>query len=56
VNAQHEPAYPGADTVVLSIRAPNMVAHSTSERCGLEVPHLISECGEFVAAAQEGTE
>lgn len=46
-NLQAEPGYPGIQTVVFSIRSPNMTAHISSERCLIECPHLISECGEF---------
>lgn len=44
---QHEPAYPGTETVVFSIRFPDWVSHLASGRCPIEGPHLWNECGEF---------
>lgn len=49
-NCQQEPSYPGLFTVVFSIRKPDMTAHWPSERCGVQEPHAIAECGEFRAA------
>jgi hypothetical protein len=48
LNCRQEPPYVGLNTVVMSIRAPSLVAHRASLRCALEVPHTIAECGEFV--------
>ena len=47
-NLGAEPPYPGLQTVVFSIRFPEMTAHSATERCSLEEPHLISACGEWL--------
>jgi hypothetical protein len=47
-NCANEPAYPGHDTVVFALSAPDMTAHLATERCTEECPHLIAECGEFV--------
>lgn len=48
-NCQTEPAYPNHATVAFSIRAPEFTVHRASERCGIEEPHEIARCGEFVA-------
>lgn len=47
-NLDCEPPYPDHDTVLISIRFPEMTAHLSTERCPHEHPHLIAECGEFV--------
>ena len=52
-NCQQEPSYPDHETVVFSIRFPDLTAHSKSSRCPIEEPHLISECGEVALAALE---
>ena len=44
---QHEPPFPDHDTVTISIRSPDLVAHQPSDRCVTEEPHAISRCGEF---------
>lgn len=36
----HEPIYPGLDTVVFSIRFPDWTIHKPSWRCDIECPHL----------------
>lgn len=46
-NCQQEPPYPGLDTVVFSLRAPDLVAHLAREDCPIETPHPIAECGAF---------
>jgi hypothetical protein len=46
-NAQHEPHYPGSETVTCSIRFPLMTCHHASPRCQIEAPHLVVECGEI---------
>ena len=46
-NCQQEPHYPGADTVACSLRYPELTAHHASDRCPIEAPHLIADCGEF---------
>jgi hypothetical protein len=33
--------------VVCSLRYPDFVVHLQSQRCTIEYPHLIRECGEF---------
>lgn len=50
-DCQHEPPYPGAETVVFSIRAPDHTCHLPSERCQVQEPHLIADCSEFVCPA-----
>jgi hypothetical protein len=45
-NCQNEPAFPGARTVVFSIRAPDMVCHQPTEFCATEEPHSWTACGE----------
>jgi hypothetical protein len=44
-NCQQEPAYPGADTVVFSIRDPMMTVHRKRDDCPIEEPHSIVDCG-----------
>lgn len=44
---QHEPAYPGLHTVLISIRDPEWTAHTPSKRCPIEEVHKISQCAEF---------
>lgn len=46
-DCQFEPPYPDHDTVLFSIRFPEMVGHLASARCPIEEPHRIEECGEF---------
>jgi hypothetical protein len=46
-DCQHEPPYPGLHTVLISMRDPDMTAHSPSKRCPIEEPHQIAKCGEF---------
>ena len=48
-SCQHEPPFPGMPTVVFSIRYPDLTAHLASAACPLEVPHAISDCGEWDA-------
>lgn len=44
---QIEPAYPGLETVVYSIRFPHLTAHRPTERCPIEGPHEVNDCGEW---------
>lgn len=44
-DAQHEPPYPGADTVVMSIRDPDLLVHGKHADCPHEAPHRWDECG-----------
>jgi hypothetical protein len=44
-NCQQEPPYPGADTVIMSLRDPDWVMHLRSEECPCEYPHLWDRCG-----------
>lgn len=46
-DCQNEPTYPDHETVVFSIRSPDMVAHLATGRCEKEYLHLIKECGEY---------
>ena len=36
-----------SETVTCSFRSPDIVAHLPSQRCPVEYPHPISDCGEF---------
>lgn len=47
LNLQNEPDYPLHETVVVSLRDPNMVCHQASKVCPHEAPHDISECNLF---------
>lgn len=47
MNCQHEPPYPGLNTVVMSIRYPERTAHKPTALCVIEAPHLTRECGEW---------
>jgi hypothetical protein len=44
-NCQQEPPYPGAETVVCSIRDPDMLCHAKRDDCAIEAPHRWDECG-----------
>lgn len=46
-NCCNEPPYPDHETVVFSIRYPDVTSHRATERCKIEWPHLIQECREF---------
>ena len=46
-NLTAEPPYDGLTTCLFSIRAPELTAHGITERCQIECPHLIAECGEW---------
>jgi hypothetical protein len=46
-DCKNEPGYPGIDTVVFSMSAPDLTAHFKTIRCSIECPHFISECGEW---------
>ncbi len=46
-NCQQEPPYPAHDMVVTSLRSPEMTVHDPSERCAIQEPHAIADCGEF---------
>ncbi len=46
-NCRVEPPFPGLQTVVSTLSAPDLVAHGRSRRCPVEEPHPISTCGEF---------
>lgn len=48
-NCQQEPTYPDHQTVVFSIRYPDMTCHLRTDLCPTEHPHLIEECEEFSA-------
>lgn len=49
-DCQHEPAYPDHETVLFSLRDPDMVSHLKTARCLIEYPHLILQCGEYRSA------
>lgn len=51
-NCQQEPPYPEHETVVCSLRYPDLTAHLPSERCATQEPHPIPECGEFTPDAE----
>lgn len=46
-NCRNEPAYPDHETVVMSMKNPNLTAHLPSKRCDVQCPHPIIYCGEF---------
>lgn len=46
-DCRQEPPYPGLETVLFSIRAPEMTGHQPTDRCSREEPHAITECGEW---------
>jgi hypothetical protein len=46
-NCQQEPSYPEHETVVFSLRFPDLTVHSKSKRCKIGEPHEIAICGEF---------
>lgn len=45
-NCQQEPAYPGHETVVCALRAPELLCHLATPQCPIEGPHRWDECGE----------
>ena len=47
VDCQHEPPYPLLPTVLMSLAAPHLVAHSPRSDCQIEEPHRIEACGYF---------
>ena len=49
-NLQAEPAYPGFDTVCMSIRYPDWTIHCKTALCDKDFPHLTHQCGEWAAA------
>ena len=46
-DCRNEPPYPYHRTVVFSLSAPTMTAHIPSNRCAIEHPHEIADCGEW---------
>lgn len=46
-NCQQEPPYPDHETVCMSMRYPDMTCHEPSAGCGIQEPHMITECGLF---------
>lgn len=46
-NLDCEPAYPGFETVMLSLRNPDLTAHLKHQDCEIEEPHYIASCGIF---------
>lgn len=44
-NCQIEPSYPDHETVIASIRDPELTCHLPQERCTIQEPHRIAECG-----------
>lgn len=46
-DCQSEPGYPGADTIVFSLRYPDLTCHLPHPECEIQEPHLIAECGRF---------
>lgn len=44
-NCQQEPPYPEHDTIVFSIRNPDLTVHGKSDKCPYEAPHRLEECG-----------
>jgi hypothetical protein len=52
-NCQQEPSYPGAETVVFSIRFPELTCHRPTKRCQIEAPHAIAECDEWTGTPLE---
>lgn len=59
-NCQQEPSYPEHDTVIASIRYPDLTCHLPTDVCSIEEPHNVSECriwgklGEPVDVNSEG--
>jgi hypothetical protein len=51
-NCQQEPGYPGADTVVMSIRFPDLTCHYPAPDCRIQEPHQVAECGRFAEPAR----
>lgn len=50
-DCRYEPGYSEHETVMFSMGAPDLVCHRASARCGVECPHGIAECGEFLVDA-----
>lgn len=49
-DCEHEPPFPGMDTVVVSFRYPDLTCHLPRPDCGIKEPHRIDECGAFTGA------
>lgn len=45
MDCRNEPAYPGMETVLFSIKDPHNTAHGSSDLCKNEAPHSIESCG-----------
>lgn len=46
-NCQQEPNYPNHETVIISMRYPDLTGHRVTARCAIQEPHAITECGEW---------
>lgn len=46
-DCQVEPSYPGMNTVIFALIAPDMTCHAAMHTCPIEGPHMIHECGEW---------
>lgn len=47
INLVKEPSYPGIFTVSFCILHPEFTSHESTIRCQIELPHKISDCGEW---------
>jgi hypothetical protein len=54
-DCRNEPAYPGMDTVVFLMWAPDypLTVHAKTELCQMDYPHEIEKCGEWAGAAMK---
>jgi hypothetical protein len=52
-SGQHEPDFPGHETVRVSMADPHMVSHQASDSCSEEAPHHDSKCGYFGPSVEE---
>lgn len=46
-NGQQEPRYTDDFTVACSIWYPHLTCHEPTERCAIQAPHAVVDCGEW---------
>jgi len=53
-NLDYEPSYPNHETVLFSIRFPDLICHSKKDDCKIEEPHNYKVCGIYNQKAKGG--
>lgn len=49
-NGQQEPRYTNDFTVGQSLRYPHLTCHMPTDRCAIQEPHAVIDCGEWNAS------